>query len=57
MFTEPVRKLAMEQARDTGKIAISGIVKLVQETDKEERKGFLIYQPVYRNGLPVETVA
>jgi PAS domain S-box-containing protein len=56
MFSDPVRKFAMEQARDSGKIAISGIVKLVQETDKAVQKGFLMYQPVYRNGWPIETV-
>lgn len=56
MFSEPVRKTAMEQARDSGKIALSGIVKLVQETDQEVQKGFLMYQPIYRNGWPTETV-
>jgi PAS domain S-box-containing protein len=56
MFSEPVRKIAMEQARDSGQIAVSGIVKLVQETDKDVQNGFLMYQPVYRNGSPTETV-
>jgi PAS domain S-box-containing protein len=56
MFSETVRKTAMEQARDSGNVAISGIVKLVQETDKAVQKGFLMYQPVYRNGAPIETV-
>jgi PAS domain S-box-containing protein len=56
MFTEPVRRAAMEQARDTGLAVASGRVTLVQEIDKEKQPGFLIYAPVYRNDLPTSTV-
>jgi PAS domain S-box-containing protein len=48
MFSEPVRRAAMEQARDTGRPAASGRVVLVQETDEDRQPGFLIYVPVYR---------
>ena len=33
MYSDPVRREAMERARDTGKLALSGRVILVQETD------------------------
>ena len=56
MFSEPVRRAAMEQARDTGEAALSGKVKLVQETGTEVQAGTLIYVPVYRNGALVDTV-
>lgn len=56
MFSEPVRRSAMERARDTGSAALSGKVTLVQETDKEVQAGTLMYVPVYRNGLPTDTV-
>lgn len=56
MFSEPVRREAMERAMDTGKAAVSGMVKLVQETDKDVQIGFLVYLPVYRNGSPINTV-
>lgn len=56
MFSEPVRRVAMERARDTGKVALSGKVTLVQETDTEIQAGTLMYVPVYRNGASVETV-
>jgi PAS domain S-box-containing protein len=57
MFTEPVRKQAMEKARDTGMPTASGRVVLVQEPEDEVKQaGFLIYAPVYRNGVPVSTV-
>ncbi len=56
MFSEPVRREAMELARDTGKAAVSGMVKLVQETDKEVQIGFLMYLPIYHDGASVDTV-
>ena len=48
MFTEPVRRTAMESARDSGEPAASGPVTLVQEIDDAKQPGFLIYMPVYR---------
>jgi PAS domain S-box-containing protein len=56
MFSEAVRRVAMEQARDTNYAALSGKVVLVQETDKNVQAGALMYVPVYRKGMPVETV-
>lgn len=58
MFTEEVRRQAMETARDTGKPSASGRVKLVQELGfQPQQSGFLIYAPVYRHGAPLETIA
>ena len=48
MFSEPVRRKAMETARDSNDAIISGKVTLVQEKDKVPQAGFLIYLPVYR---------
>ena len=56
MFSEPVRREAMIRARDSGQEAMSGMVKLVQETATDVQKGFLIYVPDYRPGLPLDTV-
>jgi len=54
MFTEAVRRAAMERARDTRLPAASGRVALVQEIDAQAKQsGFLIYAPVYRKGEPV----
>ncbi|MBI2382697.1 MAG: CHASE domain-containing protein [Gammaproteobacteria bacterium] len=55
MFSEPVRREAMERARDTGEPALSGKVTLVQETDTDVQPGFLVFLPVYRPG-PAATV-
>jgi CHASE1-domain containing sensor protein len=56
MYSEPVRRTAMEQARDTGEAALSGKVELVQETGTDVQAGILMYVPVYRNGMPKATV-
>ncbi len=56
MFTEAVRRQAMERARDTGKPTASGRVTLVQERGFEQQQsGFLIYAPVYRKNAPIST--
>lgn len=57
MFTSPVRRAAMELARDTDQPAVSGKVTLVQEIDLKKQAGFLIYVPVYRQGTIPKTVA
>jgi CHASE1-domain containing sensor protein len=56
MYSEPVRRRAMERARDSGEPAISGRVTLVQETDEDVQYGFLMYIPVYRPGMPTTTL-
>ena len=56
MYSEPVRRAAMDQARDSGEAALSGKVELVQETGTQVQAGTLMYVPVYRNGAPVETL-
>ncbi|MFZ4520432.1 MAG: CHASE domain-containing protein [Bacteroidales bacterium] len=57
MFSEPVRRKAMERARDYDVAAISGKVTLVQETVQNPQAGTLMYVPVYRNGMPATTIA
>jgi CHASE1-domain containing sensor protein/nitrogen-specific signal transduction histidine kinase len=56
MFSESVRRRAMEQARDTGTVALSGKVELVQENAKDVQAGTLMYFPAYRNGAPAGTL-
>lgn len=48
MFSDPVRRKAMEKARDTGLASVSGKVTLVQEIDEDAQAGFLMYLPVYK---------
>jgi len=53
--SNPTRKKALEQARDTGKAIATGRITLVQETAKQF--GILIFVPVYKNGMPHDTIA
>ncbi|MGH8352232.1 MAG: CHASE domain-containing protein, partial [Pseudomonas sp.] len=50
MYSEPTRRAAMDHARDLGRPAVSGRVKLVQETSEGVQHGFLLYLPVYPQG-------
>ena len=56
MYTHPVRRDAMDRARDTGEAAISGKVTLVQEVGQDVQAGFLMYLPVYRPATLNRTV-
>lgn len=58
MFDDPVRRHAMEQARDTAAPAASGRVRLVQDpnSNQEGQPAFLIYAPVYQNGASLDSV-
>lgn len=56
MFSEPIRRQAMEQARDQNMAAFSGKVTLRQETKKDLQAGTLMYVPVYKN-LSLNTIA
>ncbi|MGJ8526990.1 CHASE domain-containing sensor histidine kinase [Maritalea sp.] len=57
MWSNPVRREAMAAARDGGEPALSGMVTLVQENGDDVQNGFLMYAPVYKNGMAVETEA
>ena len=57
MFNEPIRRAAMERARDQNVAALSAKVVLVQETSRDVQAGTLMYVPVYRTDRPTATVA
>lgn len=54
-FTEVTRRKAMEQARDTGELSISGKVPLIHEVEKGPA-GIRMYLPVYKKGTATLTV-
>ncbi len=56
MFSNPVRRSAMQIARDTKQPTMSGKVRLVQETGQDLQAGFLIYLPVYKKNADPETI-
>jgi PAS domain S-box-containing protein len=50
MYTEAIRREAMDLACDRDDVAISGKVRLVQETDEQPQAGFLMYVPIFNVG-------
>ena len=55
-YSEPVRREAMERARDKNVAALSGKVTFVHETGPDTLLGNIMFVPVYRKGAPTNTV-
>ena len=55
-YAEPVRRHTINQARDLNAAFISGKVKLAQETDQRVQAGFQMALPVYKTGVPPNTI-
>ena len=57
LFAEPKRRLAIEQARDTDDIAITGRVTLRNDNSQQPQPALLMMLPVYRPGSVLLTVS
>ena len=55
-FAEPVRRVAMEQARDSGEATLTGKLMLQQENGVDVQAGVIMFVPVYQTGVPKATV-
>ncbi|MBS7726299.1 response regulator [Pseudomonas lalucatii] len=55
MFSEPLRREAIVLALHSGDAALSAPVILMQETESDVQAGMLLYLPVFRPGLPLDT--
>ncbi len=56
MFSEPVRRKAMEISRDSDLAELSGKIILVHETNQDTHIGTLMFVPVYRKGKQTNTL-
>lgn len=56
LWLDTVRRAAMERARDSGMAAISGKVELKVDANRLAPPGFVMYLPVYAQGLPHDNV-
>ncbi|MEI6206373.1 MAG: CHASE domain-containing protein [Desulfuromonadales bacterium] len=56
MYSEPIRRAAMDKARDENIATIAAKIILVQETDKDKQSGVLMYIPVYKQGMPLDSM-
>ena len=55
MYTEANRRSALDKARDEGITTIASRIILVQETEKDQQIGILMYLPVYRQGMSIDS--
>lgn len=55
LLTDPARWEAALKARDTGLAIMTGKTSLVQDTNGRNAWGTLIFMPVYRQGIPLQT--
>jgi CHASE1-domain containing sensor protein len=55
-YSEPIRRRAMEYARDFNLTTLTEKLTLVQETQINKQPGIIMYTPVYRRNLPVSNV-
>ncbi len=51
--SEAIRREGAERAARSGEARLSGVIRLVQ--DNQSRPGFLLFVPVYRRGMPLNT--
>ncbi len=56
MLSEPVRRAAIEQARDSGLPAATGAIGLKVDEESGPQPAFILYQAVYRDGARPRTV-
>ena len=52
-----MRRNAIEQARDSGNITISGKIRPLYEPENGRQNGFVMFLPFYRHDAPHETIA
>jgi PAS domain S-box-containing protein len=50
LYSDPARRAAMQQARDTGEPVLSAPVQLLRDRDEPQRTGAVMFLPVYRGG-------
>jgi len=56
LLVEPVRREALLRAQDTGTLAATGKIVLVQETDQAVQSGFLMCAPLFPGGAVPATL-
>ena len=52
--SEPIRREALQRARDTGEVSASSRIRLVVQ-EEEEQFAVLLFSPVYRSGIVPDT--
>lgn len=55
MYSDPVRREAMLLAAKSGEPTLSNLVSLIQSNKETVRDGFLLYMPLYKSGMPLDS--
>ncbi len=55
-WSDPVRRLAMEKARDSDMAAITGKVRLTIDKDATNNPGFIMYLPLFAQAQPRDSI-
>lgn len=55
MYTDPVRRQAMDMSSTTGQLAMSARADLIRTADRTSHSGFLMYLPIYKIGVTPAT--
>ncbi len=56
LYSNSVRKVALDSARDSGQEAITSKILLVQDGTESPKAGALLVYPVYDKGMPIDTL-
>jgi len=56
-WADPVRRTALEKARDSGMPAITGKLRLSVDEGTNASPGFIMYLPIFAQGQPLDNVA
>ncbi|CAH2032007.1 CHASE domain-containing protein [Trichlorobacter ammonificans] len=56
LLSEPVRRKALQRARDLGVAAITAKLRLLQENGPKQQAGCIMYLPVYRHGVVADSL-
>ncbi len=54
--SNPLMRKAIEEARDSNHVILTDKVTLIQEGTTETQPGIVIYSPIYRKDMPVNTI-
>ena len=57
LYTDPARRAAMDQARDTGEPVLTAPLQLLRDRNEPPRAGFVMFLPIYRADSTPETMA
>lgn len=54
--SNPVMRKALEDARDSNEVILTGKVTLIQESGTKKQYGSVLYAPIYKRNMPIHTV-